>query len=104
MDFGVDFPAPRGLETTTHFMHSNTTTYAIFRSRQFVFCLRKKLVKIGEIGNGNEEVVNLARQINLEVDSGDILELLDSHNQELTMDELIEMYEQEQSIEKLESF
>ncbi|GFW38703.1 uncharacterized protein TNCV_3880701 [Trichonephila clavipes] len=54
-----------------------------------------------EIGNENEEVVDLARQINLEVDSGHFQELLDSHNQKLTIDELIEVHEQE--IEKLES-
>ncbi|GFT98131.1 hypothetical protein TNCV_789501 [Trichonephila clavipes] len=41
------------------------------------------------------------KQINLEVDSDDVQEVLDSHNQELTMDELIEMHEQH--IEELES-
>ncbi|GFV97032.1 hypothetical protein TNCV_3526181 [Trichonephila clavipes] len=40
-----------------------------------------------------EEVVGLARQINLEVGSDDSQELLDSHNLELTKDELIEMHE-----------
>ena len=34
--------------------------------------------------------------------SADIQELLDSHNQELTIDELIEMNEQEQDIEELD--
>ncbi|GFX71665.1 hypothetical protein TNCV_2696531 [Trichonephila clavipes] len=57
--------------------------------------------KPDEIGNLIEEVFNLARKINLEVDSDDVQELLDSHNQELTMDELIEMHEQD--FEKLES-
>ncbi|GFX93668.1 hypothetical protein TNCV_1588451 [Trichonephila clavipes] len=42
-----------------------------------------------------EEVVDLARQINSEVDSDDVQELLDSHYQELTMDKLIEMHEQD---------
>ncbi|XP_023220465.1 tigger transposable element-derived protein 1-like [Centruroides sculpturatus] len=56
-----------------------------------------------EIGNVIEEVVDLARQINLEVDSDDLQELLDSHNQELTIDELIEMREQEQDIEEPDS-
>ncbi|GFW75180.1 DUF4817 domain-containing protein [Trichonephila clavipes] len=42
-------------------------------------------------------------QTNLEVVSDDVQELLDTHNQELTMDELIEMHEQEQDIEELES-
>ncbi|GFW87850.1 hypothetical protein TNCV_1359541 [Trichonephila clavipes] len=40
---------------------------------------------------------------NHEVDIGDIQELMDS-NQELTIDELIEMHEQEQNFEELESF
>ncbi|GFW25668.1 hypothetical protein TNCV_1309291 [Trichonephila clavipes] len=52
-----------------------------------------------ETGNAIEEVVNLLRQINLEVDSDDVQELLDCPNQELTIDELIEMHEQEQDIE-----
>ncbi|GFW79311.1 hypothetical protein TNCV_2477181 [Trichonephila clavipes] len=43
------------------------------------------------------------RQINLEVDSDDVQKLLDAYNQELTMDELIEMHEQEQGIEELQS-
>lgn len=38
-----------------------------------------------------EEVVNIAQQLNLEVDHDDVQELLDSHNQELTIDEIIEM-------------
>lgn len=35
-----------------------------------------------------EEVASLARQLDLEVDS-DVSELLDSHNKELAIDELI---------------
>ncbi|GFW46328.1 uncharacterized protein TNCV_1388301 [Trichonephila clavipes] len=45
---------------------------------------------------------DLARQIHLEVESDDVQELLDSHNHELTIDELIEIHEQEQDIEELE--
>ncbi|GFU50358.1 hypothetical protein TNCV_301841 [Trichonephila clavipes] len=41
-----------------------------------------------EIGNVIEDVVNLARQINSELDSDSVQEMLDSHNQEL-----IEMHE-----------
>ncbi|GFU89628.1 hypothetical protein TNCV_4599411 [Trichonephila clavipes] len=41
----------------------------------------------------------IATQINLEVDSDDVQELLDYHNKELAMDELIEVHEQEQNIE-----
>lgn len=38
-----------------------------------------------------EEVVDIAKQLNLEVDNDGVHELLDSHNQELTIDEVIEM-------------
>ncbi|GFW57715.1 hypothetical protein TNCV_2926341 [Trichonephila clavipes] len=55
-----------------------------------------------EIGCLIEEVVDFAKQINLDVDSDDVQELLDSRNQVLVMDELIEMHEQEQDIEELE--
>ncbi|GFW49430.1 hypothetical protein TNCV_3059371 [Trichonephila clavipes] len=48
-----------------------------------------------------EKVVDLAKQINLEVNSDDVQELLDSHNLELTIDELIEMHEQGRDIEEL---
>ncbi|GFT77004.1 uncharacterized protein TNCV_1099031 [Trichonephila clavipes] len=56
-----------------------------------------------EIGNLIEDIVDLARQINLEVDNEDVQEPLDPHNQELTMNALREMQEQEQVIEQLES-
>ncbi|GFS62578.1 hypothetical protein TNCV_1263311 [Trichonephila clavipes] len=55
------------------------------------------------IGNEIKEVVDLANQINLEVNSDDVQELLDFHNQELTSDDLIEMHEQKEVIEELES-
>ncbi|GFW13254.1 hypothetical protein TNCV_4121521 [Trichonephila clavipes] len=42
-----------------------------------------------------------AREINLELDSDKVRELMDFHNQELTVDELTEMQEQEQDIEIL---
>ncbi|GFV94952.1 tigger transposable element-derived protein 1 [Trichonephila clavipes] len=41
--------------------------------------------------------------VNLEVDSDGFQEMLDSHNQEMTIHELIEMHEIEQGIEELES-
>ncbi|GFT25061.1 hypothetical protein TNCV_179731 [Trichonephila clavipes] len=56
-----------------------------------------------EIGNLIDEVINLACQINVEVNSDDVQDLLDSHNKELTMDELVEMHEQKQDIEELKS-
>ncbi|GFW06636.1 hypothetical protein TNCV_2189691 [Trichonephila clavipes] len=45
----------------------------------------------GEIGKVIEEVVDLSRRINLEVDSDNVQKLLDSHNQELTIGKFIEM-------------
>ncbi|GFU76959.1 hypothetical protein TNCV_4521151 [Trichonephila clavipes] len=47
-----------------------------------------------EIDNLIEEVIDLASQVNLEVDSDDV-QLLDSHIQKLTINELIEMHEQD---------
>ncbi|GFX84274.1 hypothetical protein TNCV_3976191 [Trichonephila clavipes] len=58
--------------------------------------------EIIEIGNVIEEVVCLISEINLEVDSDDVQELLDSHYQKLTIDELIEMSVHEQDIEELD--
>ncbi|GFV40803.1 hypothetical protein TNCV_60361 [Trichonephila clavipes] len=57
-----------------------------------------------EIGNVIEEVADLARKINLEVHNNEVQELLDSHNQELTTDEHMEMHEQELKILKNLSF
>ncbi|GFU29298.1 hypothetical protein TNCV_3334921 [Trichonephila clavipes] len=59
------------------------------------------MVEPDEIGNLIEEVINPARQKHLKVDSVNVQELLNSHNQELTIDELIEMHEQD--IEEVES-
>ncbi|GFW27765.1 hypothetical protein TNCV_766461 [Trichonephila clavipes] len=59
--------------------------------------------KNGKISNVIEEVVDIARQINLDVDSKEFKVLRNSHNQDLTMDELIEMQEQAQHIEELKS-
>ncbi|GFY35666.1 hypothetical protein TNCV_2619581 [Trichonephila clavipes] len=56
--------------------------------------------KIGEMDNMIEEFADLASQINLKVDSDDIQELLDSHSQELIIDELTEIHEQKQDIEE----
>ncbi|GFV38470.1 hypothetical protein TNCV_4393511 [Trichonephila clavipes] len=52
-----------------------------------------------EIGNVIGKSVDLGRQINLEVDNDDAQKLLDSHKQELTINELLEMHEQQQGIE-----
>ncbi|GFT04571.1 hypothetical protein TNCV_333551 [Trichonephila clavipes] len=47
------------------------------------------------MGNSIEEVIDLARKINLDVNSDNLQELLVSINRELTIDELIEMHEQD---------
>ncbi|GFV22076.1 hypothetical protein TNCV_4527611 [Trichonephila clavipes] len=77
---------------------TRTRSYAIFKSRRFVPPIIKTVVVVSvpepdEIGNMIEDVVDLARQINLEVDSDDVQKVLDTHNQELTMDELVQMHE-----------
>ncbi|GFW04535.1 hypothetical protein TNCV_879041 [Trichonephila clavipes] len=79
----------------------------LFASVQYLFqvkywgCLQAELVlDFYEIGNVIEEVVDLSKLINLEVDSDDVRELLGFHNQKI--DELTEMYEQD--IEELGVF
>ncbi|GFS79699.1 oxidation resistance protein 1 [Trichonephila clavipes] len=56
-----------------------------------------------EIGNFVEEVVDIARQINSGVDNDDVQELLDSHHQERTIDELTEMHEQDEPLLDMEA-
>ncbi|GFV36580.1 hypothetical protein TNCV_2260991 [Trichonephila clavipes] len=48
-----------------------------------------------EAGNVIEEVVELESQINLEMNSYDVQELLDSYNQEMRIHERIEMHEKD---------
>ncbi|GFW04153.1 uncharacterized protein TNCV_2669181 [Trichonephila clavipes] len=62
---------------------------------------RVKVPEPNEIGNVIEEVVRLVGQINLKVDSDDVQELLDFHKQELTVNEIVEMHEQD--IKEIES-
>ncbi|GFS48392.1 uncharacterized protein TNCV_2297351 [Trichonephila clavipes] len=69
--------------------HSNEET------RNSFWGLAKSKPGPDEIDNLIEEVIDLAWQINLEVDSDDVQELLDLHNQEFTIDKLTEMHEQE---------
>ncbi|GFS83901.1 hypothetical protein TNCV_2363391 [Trichonephila clavipes] len=57
--------------------------------------LRKKIDKKGEIVNLIKEVVILSWQINVEVDGDCVQELLDSHYQEHTIEELIEAHQQD---------
>ncbi|GFW85420.1 tigger transposable element-derived protein 1 [Trichonephila clavipes] len=61
--------------------------------------LKKELTNKPVLG----EVVDLSGQINLEVDSDDVQDLLDFHNQKLTMDLLLDMHKQQHVIEELES-
>ncbi|GFW24522.1 hypothetical protein TNCV_2403871 [Trichonephila clavipes] len=82
--------------------YNNTSTYPIFKTIRFLFPLPiaetqvETVLQPEEIGIVIEEVVDVARQINLAGDSDGVQELLDAHNQEL-----IEMHEQD--IEELES-
>lgn len=46
------------------------------------------------IMQATQEVITLATDMDLEVDCDDIIDLLDSHNQELTVDDLIEIEKQ----------
>ncbi|GFS86075.1 hypothetical protein TNCV_1583241 [Trichonephila clavipes] len=62
---------------------------------------RATVPELDEIGIVIEEIVDLAMQINLEVNSDDVQELLNSHNRELATDELIERHGQEQGIDEL---
>ncbi|GFV03223.1 hypothetical protein TNCV_4018201 [Trichonephila clavipes] len=57
-----------------------------------------------EIGNLIKEVADFARQINLAMDSDDVQILLDFHSHEQTIDELVEMHEQEQNNEQTQIF
>ncbi|GFX25428.1 hypothetical protein TNCV_1424121 [Trichonephila clavipes] len=108
----------RFTEILTHFMKRlrvqyaqhgflYTTMLAFTELKQFLAKKgekKRKKCKIGEIGNGIEEVVDLARQTNLEVNGDDVQEVLDTYNEQLTMDELIEMHEQKKTIEEFVSF
>ncbi|GFV73988.1 hypothetical protein TNCV_5108291 [Trichonephila clavipes] len=72
------------------------STSTNMRSRYRV--MAESVPECDQIGQVTGEVVDRDGHINLEVDSDDIQELLDSHNEELTMDQLIEMHQQEQDI------
>ncbi|GFV06830.1 hypothetical protein TNCV_2331841 [Trichonephila clavipes] len=56
---------------------------------------RKSLPQPDDIGYVIEGILHFARQINLEMDRDDTEELLDSQNQELTIDEFIEINDEE---------
>ncbi|GFW42376.1 hypothetical protein TNCV_239731 [Trichonephila clavipes] len=71
--------------------------------KRAVRALTESVSQSDDIVNVIEEVLDLARQINLEMDSDEVQELLDSHSQELAIDELIEMHEQKQDIEEPKS-
>ncbi|GFX25351.1 hypothetical protein TNCV_1275111 [Trichonephila clavipes] len=59
--------------------------------------------ELDDICNVIEEVVYLARLIIFEADSGDIQELLDTHYQELTIDELVKMHKQSRALKNSDS-
>ncbi|GFW34414.1 transposable element Tcb1 transposase [Trichonephila clavipes] len=76
-------------------------SYTIFKYR-FFFLIAETQVEFvpapDGINNMIEEVVDLARQTNIEVVRDNVQELLFYYNQELTMDELIELHEQKQEL------
>ncbi|GFT58108.1 hypothetical protein TNCV_722841 [Trichonephila clavipes] len=80
--------APRERETRTHLKEVSPEGYVNSELRDFQI---SSIRPSNEIGNMIEEAVDLGRKINLEVNSNDDQKVLDSHNQELTIDELIEM-------------
>ncbi|GFW81349.1 hypothetical protein TNCV_376971 [Trichonephila clavipes] len=68
------------------------STHNVWKKLCFIF-IAEIQAESDEIGNVIEEVVDLVRKLNLELDSDNVQELLDFHNLELAMDELIEMHE-----------
>ncbi|GFT98118.1 uncharacterized protein TNCV_789371 [Trichonephila clavipes] len=78
---------------------TQTHIYAILKSRRFVLFFSisetemESVKELDEIGNMIEAIDYLSWQVNSIMHSDVIQELLDSHNQELTMDELTEMLE-----------
>ncbi|GFT75761.1 hypothetical protein TNCV_3125541 [Trichonephila clavipes] len=85
------------MATVDFLHHENTPTWAGVETSK----LSEITAELEDIGNLIEGVIDFSIQINLEVDRDNIHELLAFHNQELTIDELIEM--QEQDIEEHES-
>ncbi|GFW73853.1 hypothetical protein TNCV_48421 [Trichonephila clavipes] len=75
-----------GVATPTLTRFSNLTRFSIRPFFSLFFSITETQVEsvpdLEEIGNVIEEVVDLASQINSEVDSDDAQELLDSHYQE----------------------
>ncbi|GFW46055.1 hypothetical protein TNCV_3276721 [Trichonephila clavipes] len=94
-------PSPNYYNTKTVGLRASTYLTYISRSIWRVVAVAKwsrRLLYAKFYGNLIEEIVDFAWQINLKVDHSRTV--LDSHNQELTIDELIEMH-QEQYIEEL---
>ncbi|GFU41124.1 hypothetical protein TNCV_4838681 [Trichonephila clavipes] len=83
-------------------LHNNTSTYTNSELCSFQILLIRLLFErkiVGEIVYMAEEFADLPSHINVELDSEEVQKLLNSHNQELAIDELIEMHEQKQDIE-----
>ncbi|GFV39020.1 hypothetical protein TNCV_965861 [Trichonephila clavipes] len=91
---------------------SNTSTYGNLELCNFQISSARRSAPItetqvesvpepNEIDKVIEEVVDPTRQINLEMDGDDVQQLMGFHNQELTIDALLEMHKQEQDIEEL---
>ncbi|GFX68277.1 hypothetical protein TNCV_2816521 [Trichonephila clavipes] len=94
---------------TTQFAGAASDVYPKLRKAaptclaQYWMSISEFVAEPDENGNVIEQVVDLLRQINLEVDSDDVQTLLHSYNSELTVDKLKEMKEQEQDNEDIES-
>ncbi|GFX42695.1 hypothetical protein TNCV_2196541 [Trichonephila clavipes] len=85
----------KGNLPTNHMPRSDSHHYAHGEWNSQVHGCRKaeSVPKSLKINNVMEEIIDLARQTNLDVDIDEVQELLDSHNQVLTIEELIEKYE-----------
>ncbi|GFX51136.1 hypothetical protein TNCV_2734871 [Trichonephila clavipes] len=92
-----NFPLKVVAQYIPNITYSNKSTYANNDLRDFQISSIRLLFEetngqIGKNGNLIEEFTDFPRQINLEVNSDDIQELLSFHNQKLTIDELIEVH------------
>ncbi|GFW57976.1 hypothetical protein TNCV_2741221 [Trichonephila clavipes] len=92
---------PSTMKVHQNIEYSNTSTYANPELRDFQISSINLLFKNYKtrlpVENGNviEKAVDLVRQMNLELVSDDVQELLDCHNQEQTIDEFTDMHQQD---------
>lgn len=88
----VEFSPPKTTSLLQRMDQGVIKTFtAYYTRRPFAHTSVESMPKPDEIGNEIEKVVDLVRRIILEVDSDDFQELLDSHNQGLTIEEPMEL-------------